>query len=269
MKLIDSPTRTLLAQMREQAPVSSRNTSTGALLHELYLLFNSREEISPELIKEAIIVENRLHKNSYEMRRKAWLAVNHRYLAAAPQWVGKALMDAAAAGNQSPDFVSLAYLYFALRTRLAFLFVTRCVWEQWQAGRTHLSHRDAVRFIYELAEEEVQVRNWHEATKKRMASMLLSSLRDFGVLKGKQTRHIQRPSVALNAAYHLLCVLVAEGKSGLEIIRDPAWRLFLWREADVSQALAQLDQLGAVQFEKSGQTVMLRLNENGEKQHDP
>jgi hypothetical protein len=269
MKLIDAATRSHLAQLRDRTAVSSRNTSTGALLHEVYTIFSSLEKINPEEIREAIIVKNRLHKNSFEMRRKAWLAVNHRYLAVAPQWVGAALIQAAAAGNQSPEFTSLTYLYFALRTRLAFLFITRFVWKQWQAGRTHLTHRDAVRFIYELAEEEAPVRNWHEATKKRMASMLLSSLRDFGVLKGKQTRHIQRPSVALNAAYHLLCVLVAEGKSGLEIIRDPAWRLFLWREADVSQALAQLDQLGAVQFEKSGQTVMLRLNENGEKQHDP
>jgi hypothetical protein len=44
MKLIDSPTRTLLAQMREQAPVSSRNTSAGALLYELYALFGSLAE---------------------------------------------------------------------------------------------------------------------------------------------------------------------------------------------------------------------------------
>lgn len=261
MKLLDSSTGIVLAQLRDHAPVSSRNTSTGALLYELYTLFHSLEEIDPDHIKEAIISENRLHKKSYEMRRKAWLAINHRYLAIAPQWVGPALLQAAAAGNQSPEFISLAYLYFTLRTRLAFLFVTRFIWDQWQAGGTHLTHRDAMRFIYELAEEEIQVQAWHEATKKKMASTLLSSLRDFGVLKGTQTRFIQRPSIALPTAYHLLCILWAEGKSGLEIIGDPAWRLFLWSETDVNQALAQLDQLGTIRFEKSGQTVVLHLIE--------
>lgn len=263
MKLFDPGDRIALSQLRDQTAVSSRNTSTGALLYEAFSLFNSLDEINLESIEEAIISENRLHKNSHEMRRKTWLAINHRYLSVAPHWIGGSLIQAASAGNQSPEFVSLAYLYFALRNRLVFLFVTRFLWAQWQASITHLTHRDTMRFIYELAEEEPQMYTWHEATKKKMASTLSSSLRDFGVLRGTQTRYIQRPSIALTTAYHLLCVLYAEGKSGLEISNDPAWRLFLWREADVNQALAQLDQMGAVRFEKSGQTVILKLIERG------
>lgn len=268
MKLLDATSRNDLAQLRDLAPVSSRNTSTGALLYESYTLFRPLEHIDPERIKDAIITENCLHKNSYEMRRKAWLAINYRYLTVAPQWVGPALIQAAATGNQSPEFVSLAYLYFSFRTRVSFLFAIRFIWGQWQSGITHLTHRDALGFIYELADEEAQVHAWHEATKKKMASTLLSSLRDFGVLKGKQTRYIQRPSIALPTAYHLLCILHAEGKSGLEIVNDPAWRLFLWREADVNQALTQLDQLGAVHFEKSGQTVVLQLVEGEGEPYD-
>lgn len=56
--------------MRDQAPISFRNTSTEAILFELYALFNSQEEIDPMVIKEAIFGDDRLHKNSYEMRRK-------------------------------------------------------------------------------------------------------------------------------------------------------------------------------------------------------
>ncbi|MBK8905438.1 MAG: hypothetical protein IPM53_29920 [Anaerolineaceae bacterium] len=70
MKLIKPSTSRALTNIRDQALVSSRNTSTGALLFELYALFNSLEEIDPEGIKETIITENRLHKNSYEMRCK-------------------------------------------------------------------------------------------------------------------------------------------------------------------------------------------------------
>jgi hypothetical protein len=268
MRPIDPQTQASLTQLRDRTAVSSRNTSTGALLYELYALFNTLDDLTPEAIREAIIVENRLHKKSYEMRRKIWLAVNHRYLTAAPQWVSVALQEATAAGNQSPQFISLAYLYFALRTRLVFLFVTDFLWEQWQAGVTHLTHRDALRYIYALAEEEPLAQGWREATKKRMASMLLSSLHDFGLLKGKQTRYIQRPSIALDAAYHLLCLLHAEGKSGLEIVTDPAWRLFLWSEADVGQALSQLDQRGLIRFEKSGSTIILELITRGEKEDD-
>ena len=116
-----------------------------------------------------------------------------------------------------------------------------------------------MRFIRDLADKDPKVNAWSETTKKRLASSLLASLRDFGLLKGTATKTIQRPPVALETAYHLLCILWAEGKSGREIINAPDWRLFLWSETDIVQALAQLDQQGRVQFEKSGQTVMLQL----------
>ncbi len=242
MDLINPKLLPELQKVRDRSSISSRNTSTGALVYETYVLFQSLDgEIDHEQIREAIITENRLSKNSYEMRRKAWLAINNRYLTVAPQWVGRALVQSANQGNQSPEFLSLAYLYFALRDRLTFLFVTRFIWPQWQQGSTHITHRDAMRFIYGLADEEASVRAWHEATKKKIASTLLSSLRDFGLLRGTQTRHIQRPPVALETVYHLLCILQAEGKSGREIVNAPDWRLFLWSETDIAQALTLLD----------------------------
>lgn len=253
-------TLAVLKQVRDRPPLSSRLTMAGALLHETYQLFQAFSQFTDlGLIREAIIDKNLLHKTSYNRRRIVWIALHHRYLKPAPQWVGNALAQAATYGNQSPEFLSLGYLYFALRDQVTFQFITNVIWPTWQHGSTRLTHRDAMRFIRALADKDPNANAWSEATKKRLASSLLASLRDFGLLKGTATKTIQRPPVALETAYHLLCILWAEGKSGREIINAPDWQLFLWTETDVVQALSQLDQQGRVQFEKSGQTVMLQL----------
>lgn len=260
MELINSSTQVSLQNIRDHPPLSSRLTMAGALLHETYQLFQTVPQASSQdAIRELIIDGDLFHKNSYNTRRLMWIALNHRYLTPAPQWVGRALAQATSYGNQSPEFISLAYLYFALRDRFTFLFITELVWPTWEKGSTRLTHRDTMCFIRDLADEDPAVKAWSEATKKKLASTLLSAPRDFGLLKGTAKKTIQRPPVALETAYHLLCILWAEGKSGREIVNAPDWRLFLWSETDIVQELTQLDQQGRVQFEKSGQTVILQL----------
>jgi hypothetical protein len=260
MDRISSETLSDLRKVRDQPPLSSRLTMAGALIHETYQLFQAFPRLSDlDELREAIIGRDLLHKNSFNRRRIMWIALHHRYMTPAPRWVGGALAQAATYGNQSPEYLSLAYLYFALRDRLTFLFVTGLIWPMWQAGNTRLTHRDAMSFIRDQADEDQKANAWSETTKKRLVSSLLASLRDFGLLKGTATKTIQRPPAALETAYHLLCVLWAEGKRGRETINAPDWRLFLWSEIDIVQALTQLDQQGRVQFEKSGQTVILRL----------
>lgn len=260
MLLADSETIALLRQLRDQPPLSSRLTMAGALVHETYELFQTFPDfMEVAAIREAIIDRDLLHKASFNRRRTVWLALLHRYLSPVPQWVGAGMVQATNHGNQSPEFLSLAYLYFALRDRFTFQFITNVIWPTWQEGGIRLTQRDVMRFILDLADIDRNANGWSETTKKRLASSLLSSLRDFGLLKGTATKTIQRPPVALDTVYHLLAILWAEGKTGREIISAPDWRLFLWAETDVVQALGQLDQQGWVQFEKSGQTVMLQL----------
>lgn len=260
MNHVQSDTLAMLANLRDRPPLSSRLTMAGSLIHEAYQLFKTSPDVTDlDALREAIIDKNVLHKNSYNRRRIMWIALNHRYLAPAPRWVAPAMAEATNYGTQSPEFLSLAYLYFALRDRLTFRFITELIYPTWQQGVTRLTHRDAMRFIRELGDEDTTVNGWRESTKKNLASTLLTSLRDFGLLKGAANKTIQRPPVALETVYHLLCILWAEGKSGREIVNAVDWRLFLWTESDIAQALTALDQQGRLQFERSGQMVMMHL----------
>jgi len=57
-------------------------------------------------------------------------------------WVIAALSDAFAKGQQSPEFISLLYLHYAVRDRLTFDFVTQVLWDKGYASRPVIQRTD-------------------------------------------------------------------------------------------------------------------------------
>ena len=169
------------------------------------------------------------------------------------------LADAAQAGIQSPDFHSLAYLYYVLRDRLTYDFVIGPLWDKWRSETTHIAPGDFYFFLASVSETAPEVKKWSEETRVKLASITLTALRDFGILKGRQTKYIQRSPVTDETVFHLLCILWAEGIRGQEIIKALDWRIFLWNEIDVANALNKLAQKGWIRFEKGGQTVIIEM----------
>ncbi|MDM8532160.1 DUF1819 family protein [Anaerolineales bacterium HSG25] len=251
---------TTIQNLRDSGPISSRNTSKGALIQETFNLFKGiNAEFTAADIRQVILVENTLNKSSYETRRKIWNAIKHRYLTIAPQWVGEGLHHATKQGIQSVDFLSLAYLHYTLRDRLTFELVMGPIWERWQHGKTLITRDEGLMFLQQLAEQSPHINKWRDSTRKRLISMSLTALRDFGLLKGVQKKHIQQPAIANETVYHLICVLLAEGKQGRAILQAPDWRLFLWSEVEVNNALGKLAQQDWLNYERVGETVMLQL----------
>lgn len=81
------------------------------------------------------------------------------------------------------------------------------------------------------------------------------------MLRGVQHKHIQKPSIPKETAYHLFFILTAEGLKGRAVLESPAWKLFLWSENDVSVAFLELSQQGRLRYERAGQTVILEAKE--------
>ncbi|MBI4605445.1 MAG: DUF1819 family protein [Planctomycetes bacterium] len=244
---------------------SSRNTAKGAVVKELYTVFSGIRSGLPIAGARRAIVEGRvLRKTSIATRKSIGDLLHHRYFAVSPEWVAGSLAVASERGSHSPELLSLAYLYFALRDRLTLDFVTEAMWERWKSGATHVDRGDLLRFIDERAHETPQIKRWRDSTRIRLASNVLSALRDFGLLKGARKKRIQRPLIAPETVYHLLCVLLAEGLRGQAILDARDWRLLLWSPADVTVALADLSQRRWIRFESAGRTVILELERHPE-----
>jgi len=241
--------------------LSARNTpGGGALLPELFEICGAlRNGANPNDLKELIADAKLLQKHSYESRTRIWRALSYRYFEQDFDWPSRTLMNATVRGPDSREFVSLAYLYFAIRDRLTFEFVTSCVWKKWQERTTTIDRGDFLSFLESLRDQYPIASKWSEETRKKLARNSLSALRDFGLLTGSRKKLIQRPNISPETAFHLLCILTAEGLKGRAVLDAPDWRLFLWSDSDVATALGELAQLRWIRFERSGRTVSLEL----------
>lgn len=252
----------LLRQIRDTSPISSRNTSKGALVNETYALFNGIYMGMPLAdARQAILEAGIVRKTSHETRRKIWDAIRHRYLKVYPHWIAYSLAEASQFGPESSEYLSLSYLYFILRDRLVFSIVTELIWDKWQQQTTTIERGDVIQLLEKIAEDHPQIKRWRESTRLRLASSILATLRDFGVLKGIRKKHILPPLVAPTTVLHLLCILLSEGLEGRKILEAPDWRFFLWTEIDVARAFGELAQQQWIRFEKSGNTVILELKQ--------
>lgn len=250
-----------LTRVRDVGEFSSRNTSKGALLDEAFLLFKTMRENGSSVadLRESALRGQAFPRASYENRQRIWDSIHYRYFAPDIPWVSAGLAAATAQGVGSPDFVSLAYLYFSLRDHLTFALVTEVLWERWRARSLAISVTDVLEFLDGKSKSHPAIKKWSPSTRTKVAQSTLAALRDFGVLSGIYSKQIQRPAVSPETVFHLLCVLLAEGRHGRSVIEAPDWQLFLWSEDDAAKALADLAQRRWIRFERGGRTVILEL----------
>lgn len=251
---------TSLSSIRDTRKYSSRNASKGSMLPELYRLTGELAKgYSRDRAKQLVLTDNILNKNTFDNRSAIWDRLSFRYFNPSVDWVANSVIKAASFGAGSTEFLSLAYLYYSIRDRITFDFIISLIWEKWQTGSTNVSAGDFLHFLESVEENASELKGWRKSTREKMASITLTALRDFGLLRGTAIKQIQRPTISSEAAYHLLAILWSEGKRGRAIFEATDWRLFLWRESDISDAFIRLAQLGWITFERSGSTVILDI----------
>jgi hypothetical protein len=172
-----------------------------------------------------------------------------------------ALRQAHASGRYSREFVSLVYLLYAIRDRLALDFITRRLWPRWSTDPVVAAPGDVLNLLDEASDTQPQIRKWSQSSRRKLATSILTALRDFGLLKGTQRKVLSQPPLALATAECIVRLLTAEGLRGREVLEAPTWRLFLLGPEDVAHVLLQLTQARRIRFEKAGSTVVLETPE--------
>ncbi len=103
--------------------IAARNTSSGGGLiketHAVLAFIGNGVGIAD--VRQAVLKGSVFHKPSFASRKRILSAIDHRYLnMVLLNGVVQSLVRAARRGVQSVEFISLAYLFFALRDRLIF-----------------------------------------------------------------------------------------------------------------------------------------------------
>lgn len=244
--------------IRDTGPYSTRNLAKGASLADAAQVFAAlRAGLTVEQVRDEARNGKVLSQRGRSSRDRIWASLHHRYLTHRIPWIISALADALSHGEQSPEFLSLLYLHYALRDHLTFDFVTKVLWHKGYANRPVVQRNDLVDLLDQASAKQPQIARWTEKSRLKVANSILTALRDFGVLEGTRNKTIIRPMLPLDTAEHLLRILIAEGCRGRQVLEDPAWRLFLLEPQDIAAILAKLAQEGRIRFEKVGRTVVL------------
>jgi len=242
---------------RDTGPYSARNSSKGALIPEAGRVIEGlRSGLSLDELRAMALEGDLFPQRARATRKRIWVLLHYRYLSQ-PDWVLSALQSAYDEGAHSQEFVSLLYLHYALRDRLTHDFVTQILWDRWANQQLSVSREDLLFLLDQTSEAQPQIQRWTESTRIKLAGSILTALRDFGVLKGRQKKTLVQPTLPLSTAEHFLRILTAEGLRGSEVLRDSSWRLFFCEENDVAHMLSQLAQERRIHFERVGSTVVL------------
>jgi len=242
----------------DEAPYQMSNI-VGALVRESLAVLGALDDGAPLTeVREQALHGSLFHQRSWQTRRRFWHAVHARYLSHDRAWVVEELRRAAKAGPHDPTALGLLYIHFVLRDHLTRDWVLGPIWARWHDG-AHRVVRDDVLADLDGLVGDLDLR-WTEASRKKLATSLLSALRDYGLATGVQVKHLRRPVLTSEVSAHLLRILVERGVRGGEVLVHPYWTLFFRTPDDVAAALASLAQLGTIRFERAGSTVVLETS---------
>ena len=245
-------------RIRDTGSYSARNSSKGALIEEAARIFSAvAAGASVGEVHDSVRRGGVLSQRSAHNRQRIWTLIQLRYLTPNTPWLTAALAENATRGVRGAEFVSLLYLLYALRDRLTFDFVTTVLWPKGHRGRPAVSRDDVLDLLKSVTPKQPHIDRWSESTRIKLAGSVLTALRDFGVLVGKQKKTLSHPPLPPSTAEAVVRILIAEGHRGREVVEHPVWRLFMLAPPDVAQVLAALAQRGKIRFEKVGTTVVL------------
>ncbi|KPV53405.1 hypothetical protein SE17_09840 [Kouleothrix aurantiaca] len=122
---------------------------------------------------------------------------------------------------------ALLLLHHARQETLLYDIVQQLIVPSWERGELQISRDDALGFLAEAVTREPDVGLWSYETRIKIAGNLLTTLRDYGLLSGKQTKRIVEPIIDQWAALHLLRLLREEGIPETRLAEHTDWRLWL------------------------------------------
>lgn len=242
---------------RDTGPYSARNSSKGALIVEAGRVIEGLlSGLSLDELRARALDGDLFPQRARSTRKRIWDAIHYMYLSQ-PEWGLYDLQVAYGERPQSHEFTSLLYLHYALKDQLTYDFVTQILWDHWYNRQLSVAREDMLSLLDEASKTQPQIQRWAESTRLKLAGSILTALRDFGVLEGRQKKTLVQPTLPLSTAEHVLRILTAEGLRGSEVLRDSSWRLFFCEENDVAHILSQLAQERRIHFERVGSTVVL------------
>lgn len=156
------------------------------------------------------------------------------------------------------ETVDRVLFYFSAHNdRLLHDAVTVLVTQKREQGFEEITLKMVIEWITELVENQKTITVWSEKTILRSAQELLSTMRDFGILEGANTKRIAPFYLPLEAFAYIALYEYNKLSSGERIIHDPEWKLFFLSEKMVERYLMEAHQHHLLEYYVAGPVIRL------------
>jgi len=248
MRSVDTPT------------YSSMLSGKGALLDEtLAVLQQIDRGHSLDQVRAMVMDHDLLGKMTMRTRELVWEHIHARYLSDGNHPRLLAHMVVHAPDRQTERLV----LFYELCRSSPILRDTTiyCVYPRYAAGYSSIDKADIQGYFDDIVEEHPELIEWSPQTRDKVASNILTILRDFGLLQGSQRKQFSRLYVPLPTFIYVLYRLADDGLiTPQELLKVEDWQLFFLESADVVTLLDEATAGGHCTFKHQGDIYTLDLH---------
>lgn len=212
---------------------SSRLSGKGALLDEtLAVLREIDRGQAVNEVRTTVMDHDLLGKMTMRTRKNVWEDIRARYLTDGDhaQVLARIVMHA-------PDRQTERLLLFYEMCRSSAILrdtTIHCVYHRYSEGYSRIDKGAIHGHFDSIAAEHPELEAWSPQTRDKVASNILTILRDFGLLEGLRQKQFARVYVPLPAFVYVLYRLADDGlRTAQQLLACEDWRLFFLETTDV------------------------------------
>jgi hypothetical protein len=237
-------------------PYSTKIIKAGALLPDTKTLLSDWDTAATAEDNLGRIRRENVFGKASRSRVEDILAVfRQRYLG--DEEVVKALVVLVRRGLHAASLDRILYFHAAQADRLLHDVVTEWLAPLHGRGVTDIEVAELWRMLSKWVSKGRTSSQWAEETTRRVARALLSTLRDFGVLRGAVRKRIASACVPVTAVAYVMFHLKRHQPSGARLVEHPDWRLFFLPREGVERCLFEAHQQGLLEYHAAGSVTRL------------
>jgi hypothetical protein len=225
---------------RATGPYLPTNASKTGLLEETRLFLLSLDRLQTIGAARQALVDGELPQRSRETRETIAKIIQQRLTRwFPPAWVYHDLI-LFAQDRYQPSLEAALLIHVVRQDALLYDFVQRDIVPRWERGDHVLIRADVQRFLDQALGEHPEIDDWSRETREKLAGNMLSILRDYGLLRGREKKQIVEPLVPSPVVAHLIHLLREEGVADEALADHPDWSIWLWDPRRARQVIAGL-----------------------------
>lgn len=235
---------------------TSKIIKAGALLDDTRSLLSQWNQTSSiEENLNRFRIENLLAKSSSSRTKNILSIFRQRYLT--EDDVGRALVALVKGRFPAASLDRALYFHATRSDPLLRDVVIEYLVPRRANGITDIGVTDVQQLLLQWCQEGRASRSWSESTARRIAQGLLSTLRDFGILKGAVKKTIAPSYLPTEAFAYIVFYLKQHQPSGAKLVELSDWKLFFLDPEGVERFLIEAHQQNLLEYHAAGTVTRL------------